>query len=55
MIVSIERCFHCGACAGSCPRNAIFLNDTVPVFNDNCNGCGRCVIVCPVGAVSPEE
>ena len=54
MIVSIEKCHHCGACVGSCPKNAIYLNDIVLVFNEECNRCGRCVKVCPVGAIKME-
>jgi L-aspartate semialdehyde sulfurtransferase ferredoxin len=55
MIVSMEKCFHCGACVGSCPQNAIFLNDTVPIFNEMCNGCRICIKACPVGALTMEE
>jgi ferredoxin len=54
MIVAIERCMHCGACVGSCPQNAIFLNEVVLAFNDLCNKCGRCVKTCPVGAITME-
>jgi len=54
MIVSIEKCMHCGACVGSCPQNAIFLNEIVLEFNDNCNKCGRCVRICPAGALKME-
>lgn len=54
MIVSIEKCMHCGACVGSCPQNAIYLNEVVLVFNDQCNRCGRCVKACPVGALTLE-
>ncbi|MDW5562844.1 MAG: 4Fe-4S binding protein [Methanomassiliicoccus sp.] len=54
MLVSIEKCHHCGACVGSCPKNAIFLNDLVLVFGEECNRCGRCVKVCPVGAITME-
>lgn len=54
MLVSVEKCHHCGACVGSCPQNAIFLNDLVLVFNDDCNRCGRCVKVCPVSAITME-
>jgi ferredoxin len=54
MIVSIEKCMHCGACVGSCPQNAIFLNEIVLEFNENCNKCGRCVRICPVGALRME-
>jgi len=54
MIVSIEKCHHCGACVGSCPKNAIYLNDLVLVFGEECNRCGRCVKACPVGAITME-
>ena len=55
MIVDIQKCMHCGACVGSCPQNAIFLNEVIPEFNDRCNRCGRCVKVCPVGALKLED
>jgi len=54
MIVSVEKCMHCGACVGSCPQNAIFLNDTQVEFGEACNRCGRCVKTCPVGALEME-
>lgn len=54
MIVSIEKCMHCGACVGTCPQNAIYLNEIVLVFNDKCNRCGRCVKMCPMGAITME-
>jgi len=39
---------------GSCPQNAIYLNEIVLEFNENCNKCGRCVRLCPVGALKME-
>ncbi len=54
MIVNESRCLHCGGCVGSCPKNAIFLNDFVLQFNDNCIRCGICVGLCPVQALSLE-
>jgi len=54
MIVDIEKCMHCGACVGSCPQNAIFLNEVVLEFNERCNRCGRCVKICPAGALKME-
>jgi len=54
MIVTIEKCMHCGACVGSCPQNAIYLNDFLPTFGEECNRCGRCVKLCPVGALELE-
>lgn len=55
MIVNESRCLHCGGCVGSCPQNAIFLNDFVLKFDDNrCTRCGICVGLCPVVALSLE-
>ena len=54
MKVDIDKCMHCGACVGSCPFNAIYLKEVLPVFNDECRRCGRCVKICPVGALELE-
>ena len=54
MKVDYNKCLHCGGCAGSCPQNAIYLNDYIVEFNNDCNGCGRCIKICPVGALSKE-
>jgi len=51
MSVDKKLCLHCGACVGTCPENAIFLNDTIIEFYDNCKKCGVCTKVCPVGAI----
>jgi NAD-dependent dihydropyrimidine dehydrogenase PreA subunit len=37
MIVNVDKCFHCGACVGSCPQNAIYLAEVVLEFNEKCN------------------
>lgn len=50
--VDSNRCLHCGCCAGTCPQNAIFMNDVALEFNDDCNSCGTCVRICPMGALS---
>lgn len=56
MKVNYYRCLHCGGCAGSCPQNAIYLNDYVLEFNNElCNKCGRCIKLCPVAALSKED
>ena len=54
MIVNLDKCLHCGGCVGSCPTNAIFLNDFVLEFSSKCNRCGRCVKICPVHALTME-
>ncbi|MEM4262370.1 MAG: 4Fe-4S binding protein, partial [Thermoplasmata archaeon] len=46
-----EMCMHCGACVGTCPRNALFLHDLTVAADENCNGCLLCVRVCPIGAI----
>jgi NAD-dependent dihydropyrimidine dehydrogenase PreA subunit len=54
MKVNVDKCMHCGACVGSCPKNAIFLAEVVLQFGEECTRCGRCVKICPVGAISME-
>ncbi|WP_400208445.1 4Fe-4S binding protein [Candidatus Methanomassiliicoccus intestinalis] len=52
MKVCYDRCLHCGACAGTCPVNAIYLNDYILEFSEHCRSCGACVKICPMGALS---
>ncbi|MCQ2056324.1 MAG: 4Fe-4S binding protein [archaeon] len=54
MNVDYDKCLHCGGCAGSCPSNAIYLNDCILEFYDSCTRCGICIRICPVGALSME-
>jgi len=54
MKVNVDKCMHCGACVGSCPKNAIFLAEVILHFGEACTRCGRCVKVCPIGAISME-
>src|SRR5438132_5444369 len=51
MAIDDMLCMHCGACVGTCPTYAIFLNDVYLTFNEDCTQCGMCVKVCPVGAI----
>jgi ferredoxin len=53
--VDASKCMHCGACVGTCPKNAIFLNEVELVFNKDCVFCGICVKTCPVGALTMEK
>ena len=41
-VVDPIKCLHCGLCVGSCPKNAIFLEETSLTFNDDCIECGIC-------------
>ncbi len=52
-----DQCFHCGACTGVCPVNAIYLQRpemTVLFDTEKCTGCGLCVAVCPVNAMMED-
>lgn len=50
--VDPEKCMHCAACVGTCPENALFLNNVTLEVNEDCTECGLCVTVCPVQALS---
>lgn len=48
-----DACTECGACAGTCPVEAIKEGSPYTI-EDSCIDCGACVDVCPVDAISPE-
>jgi len=50
-VLDVDKCMHCGACVGTCPPNAIYLNEVILDFNDKCTMCKLCIRVCPVGAL----
>jgi NAD-dependent dihydropyrimidine dehydrogenase PreA subunit len=50
-----DACISCGACAGTCPVDAISEGDSQYVIDaDACIDCGACEDGCPVGAISAE-
>ena len=50
-----DECISCGACAVTCPVNAISQGDTqYQIDPDVCIDCGACEEGCPVGAIKPE-
>ena len=52
MTIDRETCVGCGACVGTCPANAISLNDGKAVIDqDICVKCGACADTCPVSAI----
>ena len=55
-----ELCKGCEICIWFCPKDVIFLSDTInaggyvpAAFNDNgkCTGCAVCALVCPEVAI----
>jgi ferredoxin len=54
MKVNKDMCMYCGACVGTCPDNAIYLDETRIVFSE-CRQCLLCERVCPVGAIDKDE
>ncbi len=47
-----DECLKCGACAASCPVEAIVEgDDKYEIDADKCIECGSCVDTCPVGAI----
>ncbi len=52
-VVDKDTCSGCEACVGSCPVEAISMQDNIAVVNaDECIDCGACVSECPVEAIS---
>ena len=54
--VNRETCIGCAACVGSCPVEALSLDDEGKVVCDDslCIDCGACVGTCPVEAISQD-
>ena len=52
-----KKCRKCGLCTKTCRSNAIFqAPGKYPVFiKDLCSACGACWIVCPYGAIEPQQ
>ena len=57
MYVINDSCVACGACADSCPVEAIAMNDELgryAIDGDKCLDCGTCADTCPTGAIAQE-
>lgn len=54
--VITDACLACGACAATCPVEAIAMDEAkgIYVINDTCVDCGACEGECPVDAIKAE-
>ncbi|MEW5722973.1 MAG: 4Fe-4S binding protein [Thermodesulfobacteriota bacterium] len=55
LVVEIEKCILCSACALRCPANAIVVSKdegTLVLDPYRCIVCGECVAVCPSECLS---
>lgn len=50
--VDTDACIACGACADTCPTDALTVTDVAVCDADACIDCGSCVAVCPTDALS---
>ncbi len=51
-VVDKEKCTTCGACAPSCPVEAIAIEEKAEINAETCIDCGACTSECPVEAIS---
>lgn len=51
LVASSEACVRCGRCVQVCPRGAITLAESGPVFGDSCENCMACYHFCPSHAI----
>ncbi|MCL2010190.1 MAG: 4Fe-4S binding protein [Synergistaceae bacterium] len=52
-VVNADTCVGCEACPGTCPVDAIAMEESKAVINvDACIECGSCVPACPTSAIS---
>ena len=50
-----DDCVSCGACAGSCPVEAITEGDGLYLIDkEKCTDCGACEGTCPSDAIKDE-
>ncbi|NLC79064.1 MAG: 4Fe-4S binding protein [Ruminococcaceae bacterium] len=54
-VINKDECIACGACAATCPVEAIKSEDDKYVVNpDECIDCDACTAGCPTSAISAE-
>ena len=50
-----DECISCGACAATCPCEAISEGaEHFEIYPEKCVDCGSCAAGCPVEAISAE-
>ena len=49
--VTASNCIACGACAATCPSDAITIGEIAHIDKNICIGCGMCVVACKYGAI----
>jgi ferredoxin len=53
--INADVCVGCGACAGTCPFEAIAPQEDKYFIDDvKCTSCGACEEACPVSAISAQ-
>ena len=50
--VAEDKCVGCGACASSCPAEAITVADKATIDAAKCVDCGACEGACPAEAIT---
>ena len=50
-----SECIECGACASSCPVDAISAGEGQYIIDEKCIDCGSCAGTCPVEAIAAGE
>lgn len=50
-VVDKEKCTGCETCVGTCPVEAITMEESKAKVSDACIDCGQCVDACPVEAI----
>ncbi|MDY6914925.1 MAG: 4Fe-4S binding protein [Candidatus Cloacimonadota bacterium] len=51
--INKETCIGCSACVGTCPVEALSMQDEKAVVDEEkCIDCGACIDACPVGAIT---
>ncbi len=46
-----DACIGCGKCERLCPLNNITLQNSRPVWGENCTQCMACICYCPANAI----